>query len=211
MRELAAGDIGAYDRVYAEACKFLGRHPGALWCIGNHEGSYLWGMPETGHSDMARLTALRGQRDITGCMRDPSQTAVIHRIGKAVFSHAGAAAAFAGRREARGGDPKGHGRKGSRKAPVAVRHRVGQHIRAQGACHVGGGLSRVGEAPEMYMGDMLHVVGHTPVREPPRQGLPEGGGALTLDTFSARQDGSPIGGRRFVVVDTDGPSREEAG
>ena len=45
----------------------------------------------------------------------------------------------------------------------------------------------------------LQVVGHTPVAEALYD---ERQGSLSLDTFSTRSDGKPIGNERFVVVDS---------
>ncbi len=51
---------------------------------------------------------------------------------------------------------------------------------------------------EMYPEGYLQVVGHTPVCKPELKGS-----VLTLDTFSTRQNGNPIGNEKFVWIDTE--------
>ena len=65
---------------------------------------------------------------------------------------------------------------------------------------------RMQKFTSLYFGDIrpyydgrLQVVGHTPVEKPLYE---EEKGLLTLDTFSTNRDGSPVGDRRFVVIDT---------
>jgi predicted MPP superfamily phosphohydrolase len=180
-----------YD-LYAETLRkakiFILEH-NALLCWGNHDLSYKWEALESGYSPSARSVVLKGLYELEEAVRE-EDCAYIHRIDNTLFSHGGLTSAFA----------EDFLTSGIEDIDEMIRE-----INEMGEDEMWTDDSPIWARPQDYDGyldlfpeDMYQVVGHTPVTEPLKQG-----NMLTLDTFSTRPGGNPIGDQRFVIVDTE--------
>lgn len=177
--------IHLYENILKRAEAFHDRFPDTLWCIGNHDFSYIYGYSETGYSQIAAYTAGRGLRSLFEKTGDG--TAYVHRVNSCIFSHGGLSERFC---IEYAGDLAGD--------MDAVIGRInGLKPTTMWLDH-----SPMWERPN-YSGDRMldcgymQVVGHTPVEKPLKIR-----NTLMTDTFSTKRDGTPVGNERFVIVDT---------
>ncbi len=189
--------IDLYNETFDAAIGFCEKYRDkimVLYCIGNHDISYIWQRYESGYSSMAYRTVNMRTLDLKAALPTENR-AFIHRIDNVLFSHAGLSEFF-----------------------------VLQHFAGMSSCSIDDIIKTVnGMGPEelwrdesplwvrpqggttrMYTKDMLQVVGHTPVAKPQLDG-----NVLTVDTFSTYRDGSAIGNQKFVWVDTISRSYKE--
>lgn len=181
--------IGLYAKTFDRAIKFAKDHPDTLWCYGNHDLSYPWGMLETGYSPYAERTVMAKLDELINSLPDPSQIAFIHRVGNVLFSHGGLTADFI--------------------------RRLNEEFLEDDIDEI---LEMVNGVPPKYMWNddsplwlrpqyrdveafrkdtYLQVIGHTPVEE-----INLRNGFLSTDVFSRRSDGSQIGESAMAVIDT---------
>ena len=178
-----------YRETYDRAVKFAQDHTDTLWCYGNHDLSYPWGMLESGYSVYAEKTAMSGLEKLEHSLKDPSQIAIMHRIDNVLFAHGGLTADF-------------------------VRWLDNNLIDAD----IDEVLAAVNSAPQAYLWDdrsplwfrpqntnkkafrsdkYTQVVGHTPVTS-----ICEKNGFISTDVFSTHPRGGQIGLPNMIVIDT---------
>ncbi len=190
-------DLEGYEQTFDAAVQFAKDHPQTLWCWGNHDLSYVWGMRETGYSWFAQSTVSQKLIQLTEALPDPGHIAYIHRIDDVLFLHGGLADDF-----------------------------VRNHIDAAEYDDVDAVLAGINaldcedmwnddspvwfrpqyhKASKLYKSDKyLQVVGHTPMET-----IDRSGNLLSCDVFSTYRDGSPIGPCAFPVLDTENWSFEQ--
>ena len=179
-----------YQAAYDRAIAFAAEHPDTLWCYGNHDVSYLWGKLESGYSPYAENTVIKKLEDFRRSLRSPSQIAMIHKIGRVLFSHGGLCAEFV--------------------------RMLGRELLDAEINEV---IAAVNDASQKYLWDdrsplwlrpqydevsafrkerHIQVVGHTPVKQ-----IYEKDGFISTDVFSTYRDGRQIGENAMIVVDTE--------
>ena len=174
-----------YEEILKRAERFHTEHPDTLWCIGNHDFSYLYGYDETGFSGVALYTAERGLRSLYETAG--GNAAYIHRVNRCIFSHGGLSERFC---IEYAGDVHGD------------IDAVIDRINSLKSTTMWQDHSPLWERPN-YSGDRMfncgymQVVGHTPVEKPLKLK-----NTLITDTFSTRRNRTPIGNQRFIIVDT---------
>ena len=223
-------NLDLYEKTFDQAIEFVKRYQEKyelFFCLGNHDMSYPWGKRESGFSvlaqeqDCVRLKL----KELRAAFTDKGRLSFIHVIDNCIFSHAGLSWGFVQKHadyssmdrramlddlvqrvNERADDidsEKGVHRQSphmsnlSRKKPISIEDMWNDESPV---------WVRMQKSTSLYFGDIrpyydgrLQVVGHTPVERPLYE---DEKGLLSLDTFSTYQDGSPVGNRRFVVIDT---------
>ncbi len=182
--------INLYRETYDAAIRFAKDYPETLWCIGNHDYSYIWSKVESGYSFHAEETVRRKLQELADALPDRDQLAVIHRIGSVLFMHAGLTDTFV-----------------RQTVPDTIQENtdaVIQFFNNSGTEILWNGASPIWTRPQytgmpLYgEGRLLQVVGHTPMKQ-----ITQEGSLITCDTFSTYRDGRPFGSQEFLVVDTE--------
>ena len=179
-------NLDLYNETFDAAIHFVEKHPNTLWCIGNHDISYVWGMMESGYSYTAEELVRRRFDELMESL-PPENSGFIHKIDHVLFSHAGLTQSFV----------LTHFGYGDSDLDYIVA-RINQMEEAE----LWTDNSPIWARPQdgemrIYPKDIMQVVGHTPVSAPLEEE-----NLLTLDTFSTYPNGNPIGDERFVWVDT---------
>lgn len=188
-----------YKAAYTAACEFQAKHPDTLWCLGNHDLSYVWEQLESGFSPLAVDIVRDGIRDLRNLLPEQKQIGYIHRVDKVLFSHAGLSDLFY-QLNVEGCLPEGaendvdavvseintfrRQRMWSNHSPIWLRPQE----------------KYSGSRPDniLYRPDeFVQVVGHTPMPQITRERS-----LISTDVFSTRRDGTPIGQSAFPVIDT---------
>ena len=86
--------IDRYEQTFDRAIAFAVDYPDTLWCYGNHDVSYPWGMCETGYSPYAERTVISKLEELKNSLKSPAQINIMHRIDNVLFSHGGLTANF---------------------------------------------------------------------------------------------------------------------
>ena len=181
-------NLTLYDETFNRAIEFDNSFPDTLWCIGNHDFSYLYNYDESGFSDYAKV--LVKLHLVSMMKRAGNRMAYMHRVGRCVFSHAGLSEEFAAEYFSQD--------------ELGCMDKAIERINRMKPQAMWDGRSPIWLRPtysrcKMFMADRyLQVTVHTPVRHPV-----EGHGFLILDTFSTNRDGSKYGEERLVIVDTE--------
>ena len=178
-----------YRETFDRAIAFAKAYPNTLWCYGNHDVSYPWGMLETGYSPYAERTVLSKLEELEHILQDPSQIAILHRVDNVLFCHGGLTTEFV--------------RWLNKKLVDADIDEV---------------VAAVNEAPQEYLwndksplwcrpqyrkvdafrkDEYTQVVGHTPV-----ENIFEKDGIISTDVFSTYSDGRQIGESAMIVIDS---------
>ena len=188
-------NLALYEQTYDTAIRFAQESPDTLWCLGNHDCSYLWQEFESGYSPTAANTVRAKLRELRFCLpvKRPSPIAYIHRIDNVLFMHGGLTEAFVEENMPEGlsedVDPDaviksinsfGHREMWREGSPIWFRPQERKRER----------LYREGE--------LLQVVGHTPVKKVCREGS-----VISTDVFSTYGNGMSIGRHEFLVIDTE--------
>lgn len=178
-----------YYKTLEAAGKFAQKYPKTLWCWGNHDLSYLWRKAESGYSFFLSGLIWELLRDWRAAVGDENKIAYVHRIDNVIFSHGGLAYSFVERwvdRELW-------------EDPEKVKEQINEFSSDRIWTHDSPiWLRPQNKNVKMYPEGYLQVVGHTPVAKPYLENH-----VLNTDTFSTMPDGSAIGDRRFIVVDTE--------
>ena len=185
-----AFQIEMYRNIYDRAIEFAKTYPDTLWCYGNHDLSYPWGMLETGYSPYAERTVLSKLEELENSLKDPSQIAIMHRIDNVLFSHGGLTVDF-------------------------LRWLDEDLLE----CDIDEVVAAVNDAAQKYLWNdesplwlrpqhrnvnvfrndiYTQVVGHTPVEE-----IFEKDGIISTDVFSTYHDGTQIGESAMIVIDSE--------
>ena len=192
-------NLKLYDETFAAAVRLAREYLNTLWCYGNHDLSYLWQRQESGYSEYARETVVKGIRELRSAL-GTKNCKYIHRIDDVLFSHAGLTERFVSRQI----------------GPISKIKSIDKlldKINNMGMYEMWREDSPIWARPQCdnmqpYPYDAMQVVGHTPVAKPLYEEYPcredetKFASVLTLDTFSTHSNGSPIGYQRFVCVDT---------
>lgn len=181
-------NLDLYRKTLDRVLKFVEQYPHTLYCLGNHDLSYMWQAYESGYSSYARDTVVEGLNKIIYTLPE-SNTAYIHRIDDVLFSHAGLSEKFV---------LKNFGYGERLELDILI-----DKINNMGRYEIWDDFSPIWVRPQydpirLYPSDMLQVVGHTPVRTARKTG-----NLISLDSFSTYNDGKPIGDARFVYIDTE--------
>ncbi len=201
-----------YEKTLQRVLKFDEEHKDMLWCLGNHDFSYLWGHPESGFSSsqislvsryLMKLEEQAGKR-----------LGIIHDVDGVLFSHAGLKNSYVEEYFKNSSESREQLLKDINYAwkdriheeklwkddsPIWLRPvRPGATIAIP---------FLYGQSEEELRKKVItQVVGHTPVEEPTVSN-----GTLITDTFSTYSDGkTPIGDARFVIFDTESRTWEYA-
>ncbi|MBP5180539.1 MAG: hypothetical protein J6127_04520 [Clostridiales bacterium] len=182
-------NLDLYTRTFDAAIKFAKDHPDTLWCYGNHDQSYVWRFLETGYSYFAESIVNSKLITLKRSLDSQDKIAYIHRIDNTLFLHGGLTNEFV-----------------MKHVDKDKRDDVDQVIRTINNLNeeIMWGIDspmwfRPQSAPDpMYgSGKYIQVVGHTPVEQITREG-----NVISTDVFSLKRDRTPIGSRKFPVIDT---------
>lgn len=179
-------NVALYKETLQKALEFARRHPDTLWCYGNHDLAYIWDRYEhPGFSGKAQDTVC----ECFNMLDEECSLAVMHRIDKVIFSHAGLTKEFVDnylndiRDDVDAMIDAVNGLSDEElwddTSPIWARPQEGYRIGS------------------VYPPEFLQVVGHTPMR-----GIEQTGNLLTTDVFSTWSDGRKFGEEEFCRVDT---------
>ena len=183
-------NIALYEETFDATISFAKEFPDTLWCMGNHDLSYVWQQPESGYSGLASITVQKKLIDLKAALPEGNHLKYIHKIDNVIFCHGGI----------RDGFVKEHVSAEEYDNPdeaIEAINRLGVH-------DMWNDLSPIWLRPQyngwkMYKEDeLLQVVGHTPVDKITRKG-----NVISCDVFSSYRDGKPIGTEKFPVIDTE--------
>ena len=182
-------NIALYEETYDKAIAFAKKHPESLWCYGNHDLSYLWGLIETGYSSLATSTVVRKLVKLNRTLPENNPIQYVQRIDNVLFCHGGITESFV-----------------KENVPSEYQSdvdRVIETINQMGSEQMWNDNSPIwyrpqyGHVPMFMEKDYLQVVGHTPLR-----GIDKYYNVISCDVFSTYQDGRPIGSQEFLLLDT---------
>lgn len=181
-------NLKLYSETFDVADEFMEKYQKYVYfCYGNHDLSYPWEALETGYSSYAHELVLERLKKLVKKLPQ-DQVGFIHRIENVLFSHGGLTEKFVKR-------CFGYG-------PRMGIDELIDKINNLGKESMWNDDSPIWARPQitpmrLYPMDMLQVVGHTPVKTSILQG-----DLLSVDTFSTKGNGEPIGNQRFVYVNT---------
>lgn len=196
------GNIELYERILNRAIEFAKQFPDTLWCYGNHDLSYIWRMQQSGYSYAAQFTCESGlKRLYTTICRSSDHNppmGVVQRVGNVWFSHAGVTEEYALR-------VTGNNKHKDGTSWATDENTVFNFTNDDNIYNLWHDDSPIWARPqdtwentEMYKSDkIMQVVGHTPMKK-----ITFVDNLLSTDVFSTHQDGTPIGERKFAIVDT---------
>ena len=182
-------NIDLYIDTFDAAIAFAKAFPDTLWCYGNHDICYMWDRRESGHSVFAQPAVCEKLHALQEALPDDSFIQFLHIIDDVLFSHGGLADEFV-----------------HRYVPAELYGdacAVVNTINGFGPDEMWQDLSPVWYRPgyhnaKMYMSEkLLQVTGHTPVDR-----IHRNGNLISCDVFSTYRDGSPVGTREFLLLDT---------
>ena len=183
-------NIDLYEKTFKNVLEFQKKFPDTLWCYGNHDLCYQWDQRESGHSPLASQAVNEGLRKLLEAVPNISQLSYIHRIDNVLFMHGGLSELFV-RRTTPGIDYED--------VDAVVDHINGLGCYPMWDDHSPLWLRPQYQREQMYKpGELLQVVGHTPVRKIFRHG-----NVISCDVFSTYRDGTPIGTEEFLLIDTE--------
>lgn len=188
-------DPAAYRDTFDAAVAFEKEYPHTLWCIGNHDISYLWDYPESGMtSGRTKKAAIEGIVSLWRTIPDEN-LAFVHRIGDVLFSHGGVSRYYV-----------------EEHIPSRFRNdpdKVISMINNMTGPEMWKDISPIWLRPQRQKGSGYHtpmwkprkffqVVGHTPVQQ-----ITQEGNLLSCDVFSTDRNGIPYGTQEFCLLDTE--------
>ena len=196
-----------YDRTMQRVLKFDKDHPDMLWCLGNHDFSYLWGHPESGYSSMQGAIVSKyivKLEDQAG-----KRLAIVHDVDGMLFSHAGLKNGYLSKYKYFE-DSLGNRTQLLNAINCAWKEKKYEEFLWEDGSPIWlrpPGYGETISVPYLYgqtkdefkEHKICQVVGHTPVKEPKVSC-----GMLITDTFSTYSDGvTPVGNEKFIIFDTD--------
>ena len=179
-----------YRETFDRAIDFAKKFPDTLWCYGNHDVSYPWGQLETGYSPYAERTVMSKLEELENSLQDPSQIAIMQRIGNVLFSHGGLTVDFL--------------RWLDKELPEADIDEVVAAVNNASQNYLWHDESPLWLRPQnrtvnAFRNDTYtQVVGHTPVEK-----IFEKDGIISTDVFSTYRDGTQIGESAIIVIDSE--------
>ncbi|MBE5924228.1 MAG: hypothetical protein E7271_07160 [Lachnospiraceae bacterium] len=183
-------DVRLYEKTLDKMLDFARRYPDTLWCMGNHDLSYLWEQYDhPGYSVMAADMVVSKFEMLKDIATLPEYVGIIHRLDNTIFSHAGLCKDFVltqlgemmGDIDCMLDTINGYGVEElwENNSPIWVRPQYGRLTNG------------------LYSEGLLQVVGHTPVME-----ILVEDGIITVDTFSTYPNGRPLGNQVLCWIDT---------
>ncbi len=177
-----------YRETFDAAIGFVNKHPNTLYCYGNHEMGYVYIEYVPGHSGYADHIVKEKFREFIDAL-PAENSAYIHRIDNVLFSHAGLTEKFV------------HEYFGKEDIPDI--DSIIRRVNKMGSLELWDDDSPLWARPQngqmkLYPGNLMQVVGHTPVEAPLLEG-----NLLTVDTFGFYSNGRQFGDQKFVWVDTE--------
>lgn len=204
-------NIDLYERTLNQAIDFAKEFPKTLWCYGNHDLSYIWRMQQSGYSYTAQFTCESGLKRLYATICRSSDhnppMGVVQRVDNVWFSHAGVTEDYAlklvGTNKHKDGTPWAN----DDNFIFNLCNDANIHALWEEDSPVWARPQDVwGRQAEMYKAEkIMQVVGHTPMKK-----ITFVDNLLSTDVFSTYQDGTPIGERKFAIVDTKKQSWEYA-
>ena len=183
-------NLDLYLETFDAAINFAKAYPDTLWCWGNHDLSYVWGMMETGFSWFAQSAAASKLVKLQMALPNIDQLAYVHRIDNVLFCHGGLTGAFV--------------RKYAKPDEYNDLDAVVHTINRLDCEDMWNDDSPIWFRPQYHRDtkmykqqEVLQVVGHTPVKIIERIG-----NMISCDVFSTYRDGTPIGSQVLPVIDT---------
>lgn len=204
------GNIELYKRTLNRAIEFAKQFPDTLWCYGNHDLSYIWRMNQSGYSYVAQFTCESGLKSLYATICRSSDhnppMGVIQRIDDVWFSHAGVTEEYALRVTDNNKHKDGTLWATDENTVFNFTNDDNIHNLWHDDSPIWARPQDAWKNTEIYKSDkIMQVVGHTPMKK-----ITFVDNLLSTDVFSTYQDGTPIGERRFAIVDTKKQSWEYA-
>ena len=190
-------DLDLYRETFDAGIGFMKSFPNARYCVGNHDISYVWKKKESGYTENREIQVLVREKmeELEKALKPGGRFAFLHCIDNVIFSHAGLSKPYYYRHVGTSSDLEsfiskintmyGVSELWTNASPIWARIQTGWFQNF---------------APLVC--NKLQVVGHTPLE---KVQFEEEEHLLSLDVFSTRTNGKPIGDARdirFVVVDT---------
>lgn len=182
--------LEAYRETFDAAISFAKEFPRSLWCYGNHDLCYLWDERESGYSFAAKPVVQEKLMELGRALPADNPIQYVQRIDNVLFCHGGISRYFV-----------------EKYVPLSKYDDVAcvvERINMLGHREMWCDDSPIWYRPQYYKGKMyqpetcLQVVGHTPVDQ-----ISRFGNVLSCDVFSTYRDGTPIGTRELLLVDTE--------
>lgn len=182
--------LDEYMKTYDAAILFAREFPESLWCYGNHDLCYIWNERESGYSHAAKSIVQQKLMELNRVLPEDNPIKYVQRIDNVLFCHGGISKYFVGKY-----------------VPTSLYDNIEavvDRINALGHWEMWCDDSPIWYRPQYYRGKMykprkcLQVVGHTPVEK-----INKSGNVISCDVFSTYQDGTPIGTREFLLIDTE--------
>jgi len=186
-RGTPTGDL--YEKTYDAAIRFAEEFPDTLWCYGNHDASYLWSQPHNCYRGSMSQTVREKIRLLRSVLPDERNLAILHRIDDVIFCHGGLADSFV--------------RQNVPENDYDDVDRVLESINCMDGEIMWQSNSPLWLRPQygaedLYgEGQLLQVVGHTPVDEVRRDGS-----VVSCDVFHIYRAGGMAGSLEFPILDT---------
>jgi len=178
-----------YEQTYDAAIRFAEEYPDTLWCYGNHDAGYLWEQHYIYYDRSVSGTVREKLRLLRSSLPDERQLAVAHRIDNVIFCHGGLSASFV--------------MQNIPEEDCRDVDRVLERINHMGRDELWDTNSPLWFRPQydeecLYRaGELLQVVGHTPVHKVRKTGT-----LVSCDIFHIYRAGSSDGSLAFPVLDT---------
>ena len=182
-------NLELYNETYDAAIRFAKEFPSTLWCIGNHDISYVWNRRESGYSPSARTLVMNKMQELRKTLPSDGQMAFVHRLDNVIFCHGGILSSFV-----------------EEHVNPGIIDDIDLTIRAinqLGPEHMWRNDSPIWARPQ-YMEETLYkhndiwqVVGHTPISR-----IMKSHKLISCDVFSTYPDGKHIGSQEFLLLDT---------
>ena len=182
-----------YEMTFDAAIGFARQYPETLFCWGNHDLAYVWNKSVSGHSYAMSIIVNDKIKELQSVAGDNLQ--YVHLVDNVLFSHAGLGDYFSW---AYMEDVEN----------ISIEEVVEKINRMKAAdlwCDASPlwlrpqyGASRMFREEEL-----IQVAGHTPAER-----IFRSGSLISCDTFSTYRDGTPIGDRTFLVIDTGDPEKD---
>ncbi len=189
--------IDRYEHAYDRAIAFARKYPDTLWCMGNHDFSYIWRKHESGYSRWAAPTVRSKIRELEQNLDDPGKLNIIHRVDNVLFSHGGLSTSYVMELDEEW--------KADGKLAEADIDEVISAINESPIDMLWQENSPIWLRPQYVKADIgfrsdkyKQVVGHTPVEL-----INEHNCFISTDVFSTYQDGRQVGEAAMLVIDSE--------
>ncbi len=80
-------NLDLYGQTYDAAIDFAKAYQYTLWAYGNHDLSYVWGVPETGYSSLALYLVRKKLEELRQVLPKENWIRYVYRIDDVIFCH----------------------------------------------------------------------------------------------------------------------------